>query len=129
MTRKIIAISLLTFFFAACNRVDESVVNIETSEGTITVRLYDDTPLHRENFIKLVKEGYYDGTLFHRVINRFMIQGGDPDSRDAAPGALLGEGGPGYDVDAEFRPHHFHKKGGYSSRSSRRVRANSSACT
>ena len=111
MTRKIIAISLLTFFFAACNRVDESVVDIETSEGTITVRLYDDTPLHRENFIKLVKEGYYDGTLFHRVINRFMIQGGDPDSRDAAPGALLGEGGPGYDVDAEVRPHHFHKKG------------------
>ena len=111
MTRKIIAMSLLAFAFAACNRVDESVVNIETSEGTITVRLYEDTPLHRENFVKLVKEGYYEGTLFHRVINHFMIQGGDPDSRNAAPGALLGEGGPGYDVDAEFRPGRFHKKG------------------
>ena len=84
MTHKIIAMSLLAFAFAACNRVDESVVNIETSEGTITVRLYEDTPLHRENFVKLVKEGYYEGTLFHRVINHFMIQGGDPDSRNAA---------------------------------------------
>lgn len=111
MTRKIIAMSLLAFAFAACNRVDESVVSIETSEGTITVRLYEDTPLHRENFVKLVKEGYYEGTLFHRVINHFMIQGGDPDSRNAAPGALLGEGGPGYDVAAEFRPGRFHKKG------------------
>lgn len=111
MTRKIIAMSLLTLFFSACGRVDESVVNIDTSEGTITVRLYDDTPLHRDNFVKLVKEGFYDGLLFHRVIDHFMIQGGDPDSRNAGPGALLGEGDPGYQIDAEIRPGHFHKKG------------------
>ena len=111
MTRKIIALSFLVFSLIACSQVDENVVNIETSEGTITVRLYEDTPLHRENFVKLVKEGYYDGLLFHRVIDHFMIQGGDPDSRGAAPGVLLGESDPGYMIDAEFRPSHFHKKG------------------
>lgn len=74
--------------------------------------LYDDTPLHRDNFLKLVEEGYYNGTLFHRVIEEFMIQGGDPDSRGAAPGMRLGMGGPDYQVDAEILyPVHFHKRG------------------
>lgn len=86
-------------------------VLMETTLGNIIIRLSDSTPLHRDNFIKLVKVHYYDGTLFHRVIQRFMIQGGDPDSRTAAPGQPLGEGGPAYVVPAEFRSTLFHKKG------------------
>lgn len=87
-------------------------VAVETTAGNFTVLLYGDTPLHRDNFVKLVKEGYYDGTLFHRVINEFMIQAGDPDSRDAKPGQRLGMGGPDYKIDAEIVfPKHFHKRG------------------
>lgn len=95
-----------------CQKTNQSVVEIETTYGTIEVMLYDDTPLHRDNFLKLVEEGYYNGTLFHRVIEEFMIQGGDPDSRGAAPGMRLGMGGPDYQVDAEILyPVHFHKRG------------------
>jgi len=86
-------------------------VKISTSCGDITVQLYDKTPLHRDNFLKLVKEGYYNGTLFHRVIKDFMIQGGDPDSRGAAASASLGSGGPGYTIPAEIMPELFHKRG------------------
>ena len=86
-------------------------VNIETDSGTIVVRLYDSTPLHRDNFVKLVKEGFYDGLLFHRVIENFMIQGGDPKSKNAAPGIPLGEGGLGYTIPAEFDSTLYHKKG------------------
>jgi cyclophilin family peptidyl-prolyl cis-trans isomerase len=86
-------------------------VLLETSKGNIQIRLSNETPLHRDNFIKLVKMHYYDGLLFHRVIQRFMIQSGDPDSRTARPGQPLGEGGPSYTVPAEFRPNLFHKKG------------------
>lgn len=89
----------------------KSFALIETNFGNMKILLYEDTPLHRENFIKLAKSGFYDGLLFHRVIKKFMIQGGDPDSRDAAPGAMLGNGGPGYTIPAEFRSNHFHKKG------------------
>lgn len=88
------------------------VVDIETTAGNIKVQLYGDTPAHRDNFVKLVNEGYYDGTLFHRVIKNFMIQGGDPDSRTAAPGQMLGTGGPDYTLPAEIvYPKHFHKRG------------------
>lgn len=86
-------------------------VKIHTTLGDITVRLYDQTPLHRDNFIKLVKEGYYNGTLFHRVIKDFMVQGGDPDSKGAPKGKSLGTGGPGYTVPAEIKPDLFHKRG------------------
>lgn len=86
-------------------------VKIDTSLGEITVRLYDETPLHRDNFVKLVKEGYFDGMLFHRVIRDFMIQGGDPDSKTASPGQSLGTGGPGYTIEAEIRKDLFHKRG------------------
>ncbi len=86
-------------------------VLIRTNYGNITVMLYDDTPKHRDNFIKLVKEGYYDSLLFHRVIRDFMIQGGDPNSRNAAKGEMLGLGGPGYTIPAEVRSNHYHKKG------------------
>ena len=88
-----------------------SKVIIKTTEGDITVRLYDETPLHRDNFIKLVNEGYYNGTLFHRVIKDFMIQGGDPNSRGAAPGKQLGTGGPDYTIEAEIKPNLIHKRG------------------
>ncbi len=86
-------------------------VKIDTSFGVITVRLYDETPLHRDNFVKLAKEGYFDGMLFHRVIRDFMIQGGDPDSKTASPGQSLGTGGPGYTIEAEIRKDLFHKRG------------------
>jgi cyclophilin family peptidyl-prolyl cis-trans isomerase len=86
-------------------------VRIETTYGDMVVQLSDSTPKHRDNFLKLVEEGFYDSLLFHRVINEFMVQGGDPDSRGAAPGARLGSGGPGYRVDAEIRPDHLHFKG------------------
>ena len=79
--------------------------------GDIVVRLYDETPIHRDNFVKLVKEGYYDGTLFHRVIKDFMIQGGDPDSKDAPIGKMLGVGGPDYTLEAEIKDGLFHKRG------------------
>ena len=86
-------------------------VRISTTMGDITVRLYDETPLHRDNFLKLASEGFFNGTLFHRVIKDFMIQGGDPDSKYAPAGARLGEGGPDYRLDAEFNPQLLHKRG------------------
>lgn len=90
-------------------------VKIHTTKGDIIVRLYDETPLHRDNFVKLAKEGYFDGTLFHRVIKDFMIQGGDPDSKGAPMGKMLGTGGPDYTIDAEFvYPQLFHKRGALS---------------
>lgn len=79
--------------------------------GDIIVRLYDETPLHRDNFVKLAKEGYYDGTLFHRVIKDFMIQGGDPDSKGAPAGKMLGVGGPDYTIEAEIKSGLYHKRG------------------
>lgn len=93
------------------NESEDQFVLISTSMGEMKLKLYNDTPLHRDNFIKLVKDGYYDGTLFHRVINDFMIQGGDPESKGAAPGQKLGQGGPGYTVPAEIRHDRIHKKG------------------
>lgn len=88
-----------------------SKVKITTSLGNITVRLYDETPLHRDNFLKLAKEGFYNGTLFHRVIRDFMIQGGDPDSVNAPAGKRLGTGGPDYTLESEIHPALFHKRG------------------
>lgn len=90
---------------------ENPVFEIKTTKGDMIIRLYDETPLHRDNFIKLASERYYDGILFHRVIRDFMIQCGDPDSREAAPGERLGSGGPGYTVPAEFVPELYHKKG------------------
>ncbi len=92
---------------------EEPVFDIVTNLGTIKVKLYSKTPLHRKNFEKLALEGYYDSLLFHRVINGFMIQGGDPFTRDtsAAAVARYGQGGPGYTIPAEFVPEYTHKKG------------------
>jgi peptidyl-prolyl cis-trans isomerase B (cyclophilin B) len=86
-------------------------VELETTQGNIVLRLYDSTPLHRDNFLRLVKEGFYDSILFHRVIQNFMIQAGDPESKRAPAGQPLGNGGPDYTIPAEFRPSLFHKKG------------------
>lgn len=93
------------------NTEKQIMIRIETTKGTMKVKLYNETPLHRDNFVKLAKEGYYNGLLFHRVIKDFMIQGGDPDSKDAAPQKMLGMGGPGYTVPAEFSKDLIHKKG------------------
>ncbi len=91
---------------------NETKVLIETSLGNIVVKLYNETPQHRDNFIKLVNEGFYSGVLFHRVIPNFMIQTGDPDSKTAKSGQALGMGGPGYTIPAEFvYPQYYHKKG------------------
>jgi cyclophilin family peptidyl-prolyl cis-trans isomerase len=90
----------------------DALVDISTSMGDIQVRLYGDTPKHRDNFLKLAAEGYYDGVLFHRVIKDFMVQGGDPDSKTAKPGQQLGSGDPDYTLEAEIvYPRHFHRKG------------------
>lgn len=90
-------------------------LKIKTTEGDIIIRLYDETPKHRDNFLKLAKEGYFNGTLFHRVIKDFMIQGGDPDSKNAPKGKMLGMGGPDYTIPAEFiYPQYFHKRGALS---------------
>jgi peptidyl-prolyl cis-trans isomerase B (cyclophilin B) len=86
-------------------------VEMITDKGTIIIELYNETPLHRDNFIELAQKGIYDSVLFHRVIDQFMIQSGDPDSKNAQPGDTLGNGGLGYTIDAEFRPDLFHKKG------------------
>jgi len=86
-------------------------VKITTDFGEVTIMLYNETPLHRDNFIKLAKAHFYDGTVFHRVIEKFMIQGGDPDSKKAVKGAALGEGDVGYTIPAEFRDSLFHQKG------------------
>ncbi|MEZ5027876.1 MAG: peptidylprolyl isomerase [Ferruginibacter sp.] len=92
-------------------KVPGTRIKITTDSGVIIVRLYDKTPLHRDNFIKLVKDHFYDSLLFHRVIQSFMIQGGDPDSKHAQPGQQLGSGDVGYTIPAEFDTTLFHKKG------------------
>lgn len=91
---------------------DDAIVELKTSMGDITVELYNDTPLHRDNFLKLVGEGFYDGVLFHRVIDQFMVQTGDPDSKKASDGQRLGSGDLGYTIAAEIEyPAHYHKYG------------------
>lgn len=90
---------------------EEPLLDMKTNMGTMTIKLYSKTPRHRDNFLKLAKEHYYDSLLFHRVIPGFMIQGGDPNSKNAPAGAHLGTGGPGYTIDAEFVKEYYHKKG------------------
>ena len=90
---------------------DEPLLKIKTTDGTMTVKLYSVTPLHRDNFVKLSKSGFYNGLLFHRVIKGFMVQGGDPFTRDSSKVALFGTGGPGYTIPAEIVPGLTHKKG------------------
>lgn len=122
-SNKILLICLAFITLTACNAGSKrqtnhhmenekrTLVKLETTMGNITVALYNETPKHRDNFIKLVKEGVYDSTLFHRVIKQFMIQAGDPDSKNASDTAMLGSGDVGYTIPAEFNPKFFHKKG------------------
>lgn len=109
--KSIVLASLCALALISCQK--EKHVVLETTLGTIELKLYNETPLHRDNFVSLVKEGAYDSLLFHRVIQDFMIQGGDPDSKQAAPGALLGEGDRPYTVPAEFRVQEgiYHRRG------------------
>lgn len=109
------ALSLLLFslisILAFAAKPTHYYVRLLVNNDTCIIKLYNETPQHRDNFLKLTKEGFYDETLFHRVIKDFMIQGGDPDSKNAKPGVLLGEGDLGYAVPAEFNDSLFHKKG------------------
>lgn len=100
---------VFSMFLFSCNSGDTVV--IETEYGIMKVKLYDATPLHKQNFLKLIKEGYYDSLTFHRVISNFMIQGGDPASKTAKPGQRLGMGGPGYTIPAEIIDTLYHVKG------------------
>jgi peptidylprolyl isomerase len=118
MRIKTISISLLIFItisqfvgYAQVEKTGETHIIMETSMGKIKVKLYNQTPLHRDNFIKLVQSKFYEGIIFHRVISKFMIQTGDPDSKTAKPDAILGNGGPGYNIPAEIVPDLFHKRG------------------
>jgi cyclophilin family peptidyl-prolyl cis-trans isomerase len=111
---------LFTLLIIFCNMSTEAkpksnIVLIETSMGNIKIRLYDETPQHRDNFLKLVEQHYYDSLLFHRVIKNFMVQGGDPESKGAPANKQLGSGGPGYQIPAEIvYPQLFHKRGALS---------------
>ncbi|HRH57389.1 MAG TPA: peptidylprolyl isomerase [Chitinophagales bacterium] len=109
--KKRIIISFLILLSCKISFAQTYKAKIITNYGNITVVLFDETPKHRDNFIKLVKEKFYDSLLFHRVIKGFVIQGGDPTSKNASDTALLGEGDLGYTIPAEFNPKYFHKKG------------------
>ena len=111
MKKLLLFICTFSVLSAFAAKPKNQYIRIKTGFGECIVKLYNETPLHRDNFLKLAKGGYYNGTLFHRVIKDFMIQGGDPDSRNAKPDSLLGEGGPKYTIPAEFRDSLFHKKG------------------
>ncbi len=111
MNRSLSIIAAIMVFISASAQKD-ILVEMTTTEGPVTIRLFGDTPLHQANFVKLAKEGFYDGLLFHRVIDNFMVQAGDPDSRDAQPGQVLGGGSPEYTIPAEIDfPRHYHKRG------------------
>ncbi|MFN3917468.1 MAG: peptidylprolyl isomerase [Flavobacteriales bacterium] len=123
LLRGLFPLALITFLLAcglpsngennleSADNTKETRVEITTDYGKIVLKLYNETPKHRDNFIKLANEGFYNGTLFHRVIKNFMIQGGDPESKNAKPADMLGNGGPGYTLPAEILPQLFHKKG------------------
>ena len=121
MKKVLVLLTLIATCMTACNsrqqkntnmeKSNETQVLLETTLGNITVKLYSETPKHRDNFIKLAKEGVYDSTLFHRVIKNFMIQAGDPESKHASDTAMLGNGDVGYTIPAEFNTKFFHKKG------------------
>jgi len=115
MNKVILSIAFFALLTTGCAQSKKDyVVTIKTKYGDMVAILYDETPKHKENFIKLATEKFYDSLLFHRVIEGFMIQGGDPQSKKAKPGQSLGSGGPGYTVDAEINPKFFHEKGSFS---------------
>jgi cyclophilin family peptidyl-prolyl cis-trans isomerase len=112
--KNVFIIAILAVLLVACtSKPKETLVSITTPYGEIIVKLYDSTIKHKENFTKLADAGYFNGTLFHRVIQDFMIQGGDPDSKNAMPGALLGEGDTNYTIPFEYVPSYLHKRGAF----------------
>jgi cyclophilin family peptidyl-prolyl cis-trans isomerase len=119
MFRLLIAVGIISFFISCNPRLSNGLrvndlkkdVMMVTDKGTMIIRLSDSTPLHRDNFLRLVQQKYYDSILFHRVIQNFMVQAGDPESKRATPEQMLGNGGPNYTIPAEFRASLFHKKG------------------
>lgn len=119
MRKSIFTLFLLSFLFinlssfrnGSGNPQEETLILISTNLGDIKIKLFNETPVHRDNFIKLINKHFYDSTLFHRVIQGFMIQGGDPDSKKAVPGIMLGNGETGYTLPAEFNSKLFHKRG------------------
>src|SRR6266516_566856 len=111
LKHSILVLVIVSLFTKTHAQKKDFVITINTKYGDMVAILYDETPKHKANFIKLAKEHYFDSLMFHRVIAGFMIQGGDPNSKKAKPGENLGMGGPGYTVEAEFNPKFFHKKG------------------
>lgn len=109
--KKTLLLCTLLLTIAAFAMAKNRKVKVITPYGTMVIHLYDQTPKHRNNFLKLSRQHFYDSTLFHRVIKQFMIQGGDPDSKHAKPGAALGNGDVGYTIPAEFQLDLFHRKG------------------
>src|SRR5258705_13549178 len=113
--KKLLILTLSSIIFSNClAQKKDFVVTIKTSFGDMVAILYDETPKHKENFVKLAKEHYFDSLLFHRIMAGFMIQSGDPNSKKARPGEPLGMGGPGYTIPAEFNAKFFHEKGALS---------------
>lgn len=106
----LIALTILTFSCSQ-DKNDSRIIKIQTEKGEIVVRLYNETPIHRDNIIKLADEKYYDGQIFHRIINNFVVQGGDPTTKNALPDSLYGNGGPDYLLDAEIKDTLLHKRG------------------
>jgi peptidyl-prolyl cis-trans isomerase B (cyclophilin B) len=126
MKKVLLSLSLLVCSLAAFAQTNKVV--IETDSGRIVMELYDNTPQHRDNMIKLVKEGFFDSTLFHRVIPTFVIQGGDPNSKHATPGEMLGEGELGYRVPAEINDSDYHQRGALGMARDNNPEKASSAC-
>jgi peptidyl-prolyl cis-trans isomerase B (cyclophilin B) len=124
----LLSVCLLTAAWAGKKKTNPNTVVIETEYGNITLVLFDNTPKHRDNFLKLANEGFFDSTLFHRVIPQFMIQGGDPDSKKAAPGTPLGNGDVGYRIDAEINDTNFHQYGAVAAARDNNPNKSSSGC-
>ncbi len=124
----LLSLCLLTTSWAGKKKTNPNTVVIETEYGNITMVLFDNTPKHRDNFLKLANEGFFDSTLFHRVIPQFMIQGGDPDSKKAAAGTMLGNGDVGYRIDAEINDTNFHQYGAVAAARDNNPNKSSSGC-
>lgn len=128
VAKNTVAKKTVAFTPPVISKIPGTRIKLTTDSGVIVIRLYDGTPKHRDNFIKLVSEKFFDSLLFHRVINGFMIQGGDPNSKNAAPGAMLGNGDVGYTIPAEFDTNYFHKKGALAAARTENPEKASSGC-
>ena len=130
--KKLLTITLLLFSLTVFSKTPKNqYVRVSTDYGYCIIKLYNETPKHRDNFIKLANKGFYNGTLFHRVVPFFFIQGGDPDSKDPQKnktGAKLGDGNVGYTIPAEFRPNLFHKRGAVAASRKQSPTRESSGC-